>query len=396
VNALIAVLIAASIVAGCGGEKQESSSGESVIAVINGRPVTIEDVQARIDGLPEEARKELDQPALLSAVISNDIRERVWAEAAREAGLDESAEFRRRMSVIENTILARMYGESVTKANVEPTEEEINEIFEQEKGLYANPEIRVRHILCSTEDKAREAIDAIRGGMSFDDAVVAYSEDPHTRDQSGDLGILTRESVIPGYGVAPDFFDALVKLEVGEISGPIRSRLGYHVVLVLNKRAGERMQADALRAQIARRIKRERSQIDVSDIEEELWDRFNVQVHDDAIKRYIGYPVTAEQYVTHIQEATVPGDKIQLCREFLNQFPHNKYAPWVQFKLGFVYSEEMHSHVDAEETFRALLRSHPDSDWAEPAEWMIRNMREEHPPLRSMDEVKALARGDRR
>lgn len=393
VTALITSLILACSVAGCEDRSRDGEPGEGVIAIVNGRPVTITDVQIRMDSMSEETKKELDNPAMLSAFINNEIRERLWAEAAREAGLDETEVFFKRVEMAENSILVQMYNEWINQELLEPTEGEVNEVYERDKELYASKEVHARHILCSTENKAQEALAAIRGGMSFDEAVTVYSEDTYTKDNAGDLGTLSRTTAIPGFGVAPDFFDTLMGLDSGQLAGPIRTRRGYHVVLILSKSVGQRIPPEALRSQIARRLRKERSERSVSEIQAELWERFDVRVFDETIKRFIGYPVTPEQFVTHIQEATSTGDKIQLCREMVSQFPGNKYAPWVQFMLGFVYSEELHSQVDAEEAFKVLLQRYPDSEWAEPARWMIRNMGKQHPPLRNVDDVKARARG---
>jgi hypothetical protein len=393
VTALIVALILVCVVAGCGEREQEVEQAEGVIAVVNGRPITIQEIQTRLDGLQPEARDELDNPGILSAFISSHINEVVWAEAAREAGIDQTDEYRRRMTILESTILAQMYGDWIRDELEQPDEGRVDEIFEREKDLYSTLEVSVRHILCSTEAVAQEALTSLRGGMAFEEAVTQYSEDSYTKDKGGDLGTISRETPIPGLGVAPDFFDALSKLETGQLAGPIRTRRGYHVVLVLNKSSVERMSPETLRAQIVRRLKKESSAAGVSDVQADLWKRFNVQVFDARVKEYIGYPVTPEQYVRHIQEATAPGDKIELCRQMVSQFPENKYAPWAHFMLGFVLSEELHSYADAESSFRTILQRHPDSDWAAAARWMIENMRGEHPRLRGLDDVKARARG---
>jgi hypothetical protein len=390
IAAHVALVILALAAAGCGGQKKEY--GDDVLAVINGHPVTVADVQSRLDALPEEAKKDMNNPSMLSAFINGEINERVWAEAAREAGYDQSEEFKRRLALAEDAILAQMYSEHMKEKLAQPTEEEIDQAYELEKDKNGDPEVHARQIFCATEEKAKMAMDAVNGGMSFEEAVARFSEDSNTRDKGGDMGTLSRSSAIPGFGIMPDLFDAIAKLNPGQIGGPIHTRSGYHIVQLLSKSGAGRMTAGATRAQIEKRLKKERAESGVSGLQSELWNKLHVQVFDNAIKTYIGYPITPEQFVRQIQECTTSGDKVQLCRQMLAQFPNDKYAPWAQFTLGFVYSEELHNYALAEEEFRGLLKRYPDSSWAEPARWMIENMKGEHPPLKDPDDVKARAK----
>jgi len=76
-----------------------------------------------------------------------------------------------------------------------------------------------------SKQKVIEALtDRISHGENFDDLAAAASEDEATKTRGGDLGFFS-ESRIP-----PDFFSAIVKMRVGEISQLIRTRLGFHIV----------------------------------------------------------------------------------------------------------------------------------------------------------------------
>ncbi|KAH7967490.1 hypothetical protein HPB49_025209 [Dermacentor silvarum] len=94
--------------------------------------------------------------------------------------------------------------------------------------------VKVRHILCEKQSKALEALEKIKGGMKFNEAAAAYSEDKAR--QGGDLGWMTRGSM-----VGP-FQDAAFALPVSSLGNPVytdppvKTKFGYHIIMVEGKK----------------------------------------------------------------------------------------------------------------------------------------------------------------
>jgi len=375
---------------GCSGSEE---TGETeALAVINGRPLTAADLDARLSSMSPDARNEFDTPSMLSALVDREVKTRVWAEAAREAGLDKTDDFKRMLATAEESILAELYSRRLEEEARNITDADLREAYERDKHLYAaGNAVRARQIVCDTQEKALEALQAVRGGMPFEDAVRKYSVDRFTNSRGGDLGVLRRDSAIPGLGVDPDFFDAIEAVEVGGFAGPIQTRMGYHVVEVLGKVPGEVRPFEEVKGQIRRKLTKERTETGREDMLRRLWKKYNVTINETAIKRYIGYPVTPEEFMRTIKEVTSSGDKITLSRDFVAQFPESKYAPYAQFLTGFVFSEELHNYVEAASAFEELLERYPDSKYAAAARWMLKNMAGEHPPLHSVEDVVRIA-----
>jgi len=389
----VVVAAAVSLVSLLGCSKQKAEESGDVLAVINGKPLTTADIEARLSGMTEEARKEFDSPAMMSALIDREVKMRVWAEAARERGLDKTDEFKRIMEGVETTVLAELYSRYEEKLAEEVSEEQIREAYEREKHLYTSGgAVKVRQIVCSTREKALKALDAVKGGMPFEDAVRKFSEDPYTKDKGGDLGLVREDTAIPGLGVDPDFYNALRGMKKGDVGGPIQTRMGYHVVLVDGVIPGKVRPFEEVKGQVKRKLVKERKETGREENLKHLWDKYHVEVNNDAIKKYIGYPMTPEDFIRTLGEVTSSGDKINLCKDMLAQFPHHKYAPYVQFLMGFVYSEELHNYVDAAEAFKQLLEQYPNSKFAAAAQWMLDNMDKPHPPLRNVEDVLEIAK----
>ncbi|KAJ8882431.1 hypothetical protein PR048_014239 [Dryococelus australis] len=94
--------------------------------------------------------------------------------------------------------------------------------------------VKVRHILCEKQSKVLEALEKLKGGMKFPDVAAQYSEDKAR--QGGDLGWMTRGSM-----VGP-FQDAAFALSVSTVASPVytdppvKTKFGYHIIMVEGKK----------------------------------------------------------------------------------------------------------------------------------------------------------------
>ncbi|CAG4922187.1 unnamed protein product [Colias eurytheme] len=94
--------------------------------------------------------------------------------------------------------------------------------------------VKVRHILCEKQSKCLEALEKLKAGQKFPDVAAAYSEDKAR--QGGDLGWMTRGSM-----VGP-FQDAAFALPISSVTNPvytdppIKTKFGYHIIMVEGKK----------------------------------------------------------------------------------------------------------------------------------------------------------------
>ncbi len=119
------------------------------------------------------------------------------------------------------------------------SEEEVGTYFELNKQEYATPKkVRARHILFNigsdaepkaieeAQNKALNVLKEARSGTDFGDLAKKYSDDPGSRNSGGDLGFFTRDRMVK------PFSDAAFAMKEGEISEPIRSPFGWHIIKV--------------------------------------------------------------------------------------------------------------------------------------------------------------------
>ncbi|MBO1625855.1 peptidylprolyl isomerase PrsA [Bacillus arachidis] len=110
-----------------------------------------------------------------------------------------------------------------------------------EKELKENykPEIKASHILVKDEATAKKVKEELNQGKSFEELAKQYSEDPGSKDKGGELGYFG-----PGKMVKP-FEDAAYKLKKDEVSEPVKSDLGYHIIKVTDIKQQEKSFEDS-------------------------------------------------------------------------------------------------------------------------------------------------------
>ncbi|MFP5110845.1 peptidylprolyl isomerase [Bacillaceae bacterium C204] len=126
---------------------------------------------------------------------------------------------------LKKTMKLGMMQEKAAMKGVTVTEKEL-------KDYYATyqPEIKARHILVADEKTAKEVKSKLDKGEKFEDVAKKYSTDEGTKENGGDLGWF-------GTGkMDPDFEKAAYALKVNEISGPVKSQFGYHIIQLTDKK----------------------------------------------------------------------------------------------------------------------------------------------------------------
>ena len=118
-------------------------------------------------------------------------------------------------------------------------------------------EVRARHILVENEDEAKALLDQLKGGADFATLAKEKSKDPGAAE-GGDLGYFTKDQMVP------EFAEAAFKLDKGQISDPVKTQFGWHVIQVLDKRTKPTPSYDQVKSQLENYVAR-RAQADLVD-----------------------------------------------------------------------------------------------------------------------------------
>jgi len=253
-----------------------AQDADEVVARVNGVEVTRDEVAAAIQDLPAEYRQ-LGVEMLWEPMLRQVIDRKLVVGAARAEGMAETEAYDAQMARLGDQVLQQLYFEVIMTEPV--PEAEVGAAYDAWVADYqasgAGDEIHARHILVTSEEEARAVVERLDAGEDFAAVAAEASIGPSGPD-GGDLGWFRHGDMVP------EFSGAAFALEPGQISGPVQSPFGWHVIKVEERRAA---QAPALE-EIA-------SQLEAQIVEERVYDRIDA-LREAAEIEILSGPATTE------------------------------------------------------------------------------------------------------
>lgn len=202
---------------------------DKVVAKVNGKDITETDMRlaeaeigTELGSLPPETRRRV----LLEYLIENQL----FADAAEAGQLGSGTQFDERMQYWRRRALRDAYFERNVRTAVSSAD--ARKVYDQQvSGAKPEEELRARHILVETEQQAKEVFEKIAHGEDFTRMAKEHSKDPGSKDDGGDLGYFGRGQMVP------QFEEAAFKLKKGDISDPVQTQFGWHLIKIEDRRA---------------------------------------------------------------------------------------------------------------------------------------------------------------
>ncbi|MEZ0343593.1 MAG: peptidylprolyl isomerase [Caldimicrobium sp.] len=205
--------------------------------------------------------------------------------AAKDTKLPEDPEVKRKLFESEKMILAEAYLQK-SLPEIKVSETEMKEYYQKHKEEFKQPEgVKLKHILIyvpkdadnKTKEKALNKAKQIRAqlvkGAKFEEYAKIYSDDTASREKGGDLGILRRGETIP------EFEERVFNLKPGEISQPILSPYGYHLVRVEKRIPEEILPFEKVKDQVRESLKREKEREAMKKMLEDLVKKYQPKIY---------------------------------------------------------------------------------------------------------------------
>ena len=193
-----------------------------VLAIVDGRKIKESDLNILIKNLGqnaayfqgEEGRKKLIDELVMHELMYLDAVEK---NLESEEGFIEVFNDMKR-SMLQQYNLRKMFN-SITLSD-----DELKDFYEKNKNLYNRQEmVKASHILVDTEEKANEILEDLTDGLSFEEAANKYSSCP-SKQNGGALGQFGKGQMVK------EFEDAVFSMNAGEISTPVKTQFGYHII----------------------------------------------------------------------------------------------------------------------------------------------------------------------
>ena len=231
---IVSIAAAAVFAAGAAQAQQAPAKAkkDTVILRVNGHNITASEVALAADDISVQLRDV--PPKLRYPLIVQYLMERhLLAQQAIKDGMTNSPEYKRRVRFYQYKALRDAYFHDKLAPTV--TDAEMRKVYEKEAGKVKPVErVRAKHILVSTKEEAEKVLKELKAGAKFEDLAKKYSKDG-SKEFGGDLGYFTYEEMVP------EFSKAVFALKKGEVSKPVKTDYGWHVIkLVDRKKVGAR------------------------------------------------------------------------------------------------------------------------------------------------------------
>ena len=228
-------------------------SNEKVLASVAGKQITEADLDTMIAAMGRNGQR-YQNPQGRAVLLEQLIAQKLFLLDATRNLMEAEPEFKAEMKRVKDELLAN-YAISKVLSPIRVTDEEARKFFDDNPDQFAGQAtVRASHILVDSEEKANTVLASIRAGeTSFEDAAKAHSTCPSSA-QGGDLGEFGRGQMVP------EFENACFAMEVGQVSEPVQTQFGYHIIRLDAKNEAKPLEFDAVRDQIKAKLLNDKQQ----------------------------------------------------------------------------------------------------------------------------------------
>jgi peptidyl-prolyl cis-trans isomerase C len=234
---------------------------DPVVITVGSEKITQSMFEEIISTLPAQQQAQLKTPEARRSLAEQIAELKVMAQEAKARKLDQSASVKARIALQSDQILANAVYQDLTATN--PDDAALQAYYAAHKGDW--DEVKARHILIRMQGsrvpvreghkdltdeealaKAKEVRAKIVAGAKFEEVAKTESDDVGSGENGGDLGTFGQGQMIP------EFDDVVFKAPLGQITEPIKTAYGYHLILVEERKSKP---FDDARAEIEQKIR---------------------------------------------------------------------------------------------------------------------------------------------
>ncbi len=226
---------------------------DKILARVGGLTVTEAELIGMMQALGPRA-EQYASPEGRRALVEELVAQKLFLLDAQKNLYEAEAPFREQLKRAKENLLTEY---AIRKAieRVDVKEEEVRAFYDENLDKFSQGEtVNASHILVESEEKATEIAEAIKAGnITFEEAAAAHSSCP-SKEAGGNLGEFGRGQMVP------EFEEAAFSLAVGEVSAPVKTQFGYHVIRLNAKNEAKPISYNEARESIYRKLMSDKQQ----------------------------------------------------------------------------------------------------------------------------------------
>lgn len=249
-----------------------AAAEDKTVAKLNGKEIKESDlalaeaeIGAELHNMPPSSKRRV--------LVEYLIETRLFAQAAEGAKLNAGPEFEQRADYWRQRAMRDEFYEKSIKSSI--GEGLAKGIYEDKvKMIPPEDEVEARHILVDSEEKAKDMVERAKKGEDFAKLAEENSNDPGSKADGGKLGYFSRGQMVK------EFEDAAFALNKGDISSPVKSQFGWHVIKVEDKRQKPLPTYDEVKDRLIGSLVQQKAQ----QVSTELREKAQIEYIDEQVK----------------------------------------------------------------------------------------------------------------
>jgi peptidyl-prolyl cis-trans isomerase C len=262
---------------GAEGEKAAKPTGQ-VLAEVNGAAITTDEFKKELDNLPPYLKSMADtyegRKEMLETMV---IRELILQEAAKDK-TEESQLVKDKLAELKKRVVVEAFLKKKVEAEANISDADLQKFYDQNKDKFKHgDQIRASHILVKDDKQIQEVQAALQKGEKFEDLAKKHSIDS-AAGKGGDLGWFGKGSMLP------EFEKAAFALTEGQVSAPVKTKFGTHLIKLTGKRAAGVMPFADVKEQIKQAIMPTKQKEIFDKLKDDLKKNAKYSIKEDALK----------------------------------------------------------------------------------------------------------------
>ncbi len=251
------------------------------VAKIGSKVITVADIDKELSKIPPQFASYFSSEKRKRQYVQNLVDREVFSKEAEEKGYLNRPDVKKRIEDFKKRLLWAEYVRDLSQmnTNVNVSDDVLKKYYEEHIKDYTEPEkVHAKHILVKTKEDAEKVLAELKKGTKWDDVARKYSIDKSNASKGGDLGTFTR-----GRMVKP-FEDAVFSMKPGEISGPVKTKYGYHIIKLISKTPSKVKPFDMVKSVVKNRYLNQLRQKRIEKERNKLYAKYGAVIYDENIK----------------------------------------------------------------------------------------------------------------
>ena len=264
-----------SVLTGC---EQKGKSSSAVLVKVGKSEVTQDDFLKEVSRIPEWAKGQFSGKEGKEKFLDELIKRELVYQDAKKMKLDKDPEYLEKVKDFEKMTLISLILKKEVEEKAKVDDAEVKEFFDKNADKFTiGTQLRASHILVDTEDQAKKIRERIRKGESFAKLAETLSKDKGSASKGGDIGYFGSGQMVP------EFERAVMGLKINEVSEPVKTRFGYHIIQLTDVKKGETASFEQSKEAIKKQLLAEKQKSLIDSYIATLMKQANIKKNEDAL-----------------------------------------------------------------------------------------------------------------